>query len=253
MLLDMHVHTTAYSTCANMSPHEMAERAREVGLDGVVITEHNVIWSDEEMAELRDRFPDLVFFRGVEVSAKGHHVLLYGITDFSGFEARMPVQDVVAEAHNRGAVAVWAHPLQHSLTPSSEGLRAGFDACETRSVNIDRLERDKYRQLAKRLGIPEMANSDAHHTQTLGAYATRFTGPLGDEKDIADAIRRGAFCAEERPQWSETASVLREQLWHRKIRAMLARGITDPVEVKRKTGASLQRIHQMVVEKEAGR
>ena len=36
----MHVHTTAYSDCAKMSPDEMAERAREVGLDGAVITEH---------------------------------------------------------------------------------------------------------------------------------------------------------------------------------------------------------------------
>lgn len=244
----MHVHTTAYSSCAEMSPREMAERARQVGLDGIVITEHNAIWSDEEIVGLRGRFPDLAFFRGVEVSAKGHHVLLYGLTDLTGFEAGMPVKKVVALAHGRGAVAVWAHPLQHSLTPDPEAMQAGFDACETRSINIDRLERDKYRQLAGRLGIPEVANSDAHHTLTLGAYGTRFSMPIHDEKDIAEAIRQGAFASEERLQWSGLGTAMREKLWHRKIRVTLNRGITDPLEVKRKTGASLQRIHRIIAQ-----
>jgi predicted metal-dependent phosphoesterase TrpH len=252
LLLDMHVHTTAYSDCAKMSPDEMAERAREVGLDGAVITEHNTIWSDEEIADLRERFPDLALFRGVEVSAKKHHVLLYGLTDFTGFEAGMPVQEVVALAHERGAVAVWAHPLQYSLTPHREGLQAGFDACETRSVNIDRPERDRYRQLAQQLGIPEMANSDSHHTVTLGAYATRFWHPVRDEKDIAEAIRQGAFTPEERLRWSGPASAMREELWHRRIRGILAKGVTDPVEIKRRSGASLQRIRR-IMEREASR
>ena len=248
----MHVHTTAYSDCAQMSPYEMAERAREVGLDGVVITEHNAIWSDEEIAELRRLFPGLAFFRGVEVSAKKHHVLVYGLTDFTGFEAGMPVQEVVALAHERGAVAVWAHPLQYSLAPHTEGLQAGFDACETRSINIDRLERDRYRILARRLGLPEMANSDAHHTLTLGAYATRFWHPVKDEKEIAEASRQGAFTPEERFRWSKPASAMREKLWHRRIRGMLAKGIKDPVEIKRRAGASLQRIRR-IMEREVGR
>ncbi len=42
MLIDMHVHTTRYSKFSRMSAESMAERARTVGLDGLVITEHDV-------------------------------------------------------------------------------------------------------------------------------------------------------------------------------------------------------------------
>ena len=90
-----------------------------------------------------------------------------------------------------------------------------------------------------------------HTIPRLWEPMPRFAGPLGDEKDIADAIRRGLL-RRRAAQWSETASVLREQLWHRKIRAMLAR-YHRPCGGQAQDGASLQRIHQMVVEKEAGR
>ena len=53
MLIDLHVHTTAYSGCAKSTPHEMLERATEIGLDAIVITEHNVVWPEERVAALQ--------------------------------------------------------------------------------------------------------------------------------------------------------------------------------------------------------
>lgn len=229
-----------------MTPEEMARRARAVGLDGVVITEHNAMWSDEEIAHLREQFPDLLFFRGMEVSAKGHHVLVYGFTDATGFEAGMPVSDVVAQARDRGGVAVWAHPLQKSLVPDPDVMQVGFDACETRSMNIDRWEQSEYSKLAMRLGVSEMWNSDAHHVEMLGPFATRFDYALRDEKDLAEAIRKGAFTPEERKEWSDAAYSLREEYWHHRIRRLIAEGMSDPVQIKRKAKASLPRIQEIL-------
>lgn len=246
MLLDMHVHTTRYSKCGRQTPREMARRAREVGLDGVVITEHNEIWTDEEIAELRQEFPDLTLLRGVEVSARGCHILVYGITDFAGFEKGMPAADVVKLAHERGAVAVWAHPLQHSLVPDPKIAAAGFDACETRSINIDELEHSEYDALAERLGVPVMWNSDAHHDVVVGTYATRFHGPVRDERELAERIRERAFQPVEQKTWSRPAWRLRIPYWEEAIRKMIAEGVTDPEAIKRKTGASLARIQAML-------
>lgn len=245
----MHVHTSLHSKCGRMTPLEMATQARAAGLSGVVITEHNAVWSDEQLAVLGDQFPDLIFLRGLEVSAQGYHVLVYGVTDTLGFEKGMPVPEVVQTAHQRRGVAVWAHPLSHSFTPAPAVMRAGFDACETQSMNIDPYEHYAYSQLAKRLGCPEMANSDAHHAVTLGTYATRFERPIRDEQELAAAIRAGAYASQERWPWSQRAWVLRHEYWQQQIRGMLSRGIADPLQIKSKTGASLQRINEVMAAK----
>jgi len=50
---ELHCHTTRYSECSVMSPSALVRQARKIGLDGVCITEHDVAWSDDELAELR--------------------------------------------------------------------------------------------------------------------------------------------------------------------------------------------------------
>lgn len=246
MLFDMHMHTTLYSKCGRMSPEAMAQRAVQVGLDGIVVTEHNAIWTDSEVQELRQSFPGLTILRGVEVSAKDCHILVYGITDFTGFKRGMPARDVVELAHARRGAAVWAHPLLQTTSPPSEISQVRFDACETRSINIDDYEHEAYDAFAKELGVPAMSNSDAHHDVVVGTYATRFDATIGDEAELAAAIRAGAFVPEVRTQWLEAVWPLRVAYWEREIQELLDAGTRDPAAIKRETGASVARIEAFI-------
>ena len=81
MRFDLHLHTTRHSPDSLMGPFMMLRQAREVGLQGVVITEHDWLWTEEELQELRQAAPDLFVFSGIEVSTREGHFLVYGVTD----------------------------------------------------------------------------------------------------------------------------------------------------------------------------
>ena len=64
MYLDLHLHTTAYSPCSSMSPDELMIAAKDAGLDGVCITEHNIVWPLEDVEAISKKH-GLPVFRGV--------------------------------------------------------------------------------------------------------------------------------------------------------------------------------------------
>ena len=55
MKFDHHMHTRRHSPDSEIDPLLLIERAREIGLDGVVITEHDYQWEADELADLAAR------------------------------------------------------------------------------------------------------------------------------------------------------------------------------------------------------
>src|SRR5271165_2341377 len=79
MKIDHHIHTSRYSPDSSIDPAELLEHACEIGLDGIVITEHDYQWQADELAELAARAPSLRVFSGAEISAREGHFLVYGL------------------------------------------------------------------------------------------------------------------------------------------------------------------------------
>ena len=52
--IDLHVHTSRYSFCSHISPEELIRLAPERGIDGIVITEHDWQWTNEEIKNLQE-------------------------------------------------------------------------------------------------------------------------------------------------------------------------------------------------------
>src|SRR3954447_25820766 len=78
---DHHLHTSRHSPDSVISPLVLLERAHAVGLDGVVITEHDYQWEPDELADLAARAGGLKVFSGAEVSTREGHFLVYGLPD----------------------------------------------------------------------------------------------------------------------------------------------------------------------------
>ena len=55
MRFDHHLHTAKHSPDSNMDPWELIHHARAIGLDGIVITEHDYQWEADELADLAAR------------------------------------------------------------------------------------------------------------------------------------------------------------------------------------------------------
>ncbi len=81
MLIDLHCHTK-YSHDNYLEPDDLFDRAIEMGLDGVCITEHH---SYEASAPImhRPRPHNLLVLRGLEISTDYGHLLVYGVSDDS--------------------------------------------------------------------------------------------------------------------------------------------------------------------------
>src|SRR5947208_13854596 len=90
MKFDLHLHTRRHSPDSVTDPFELLEAATAAGLDGVVITEHDYLWPEAELADLRAAAPHLVVLAGVEVTGRGGDVLCYGVTDVSTLPRGIP-------------------------------------------------------------------------------------------------------------------------------------------------------------------
>ena len=53
MLLELHSHTAEHSACSHAAAVDLVRRIYEIGLQGIVITDHHFLWPDEELEGLR--------------------------------------------------------------------------------------------------------------------------------------------------------------------------------------------------------
>ncbi len=195
MLIDMHIHTTRYSNCAQMDPDAMARTAIARGLDGVVITEHDILWSRDEIEALQARHPDLTILRGLEISTEAGHALVYGVNrdDAAGFSYHMRLERLSGLVHEAGGLVVLAHPARYDSRIPRAVYRANLDGLEVRSFNIRVYMQQPIEALQAELALPGIAGTDGHLTSVLGLYATDFAAAIETEADLVAAVKAGAF------------------------------------------------------------
>jgi predicted metal-dependent phosphoesterase TrpH len=188
--IDLHVHTARYSPCAEaVAPREIAVWALRAGLHGVVLTEHDILWEEEELETLQRQAPELRLFRGIECTARGAHLVVIGVGDAGHLDRGAPPELIAARAHEQGAAVILAHPFRD--TPLSVIPPAMIDAVEITSTSISADESTRAKRLAKRLGLPGVGCSDAHALSRIGWASTEFSTMPADERELAELIRSG--------------------------------------------------------------
>jgi predicted metal-dependent phosphoesterase TrpH len=176
-------------------------------LDGVVLTEHDVLWPEEEVHALNGKLHRGKIYRGVEVSSCNGHFVLIGVENLHPLCPGDPIEAVLLVAKAQGAAVIWVHPHQryrqitHPLDEaigdaSGEGFKENrmpsrIDAIEVASTVTKDRNCLRARRLAKRLGLSMVGGSDAHSAAALGQALTRFTHLPADEGALAAAIRLG--------------------------------------------------------------
>src|SRR5262249_16713503 len=106
MKFDLHMHTSRHSSDSVMDPFVMLRRAREIGLDGVVITEPDRLRPEPELEELRAAAPGLVVLSGIEVTAQQGHFLTYGVRNPFAVAKGIDVAQLCREVHRQGGAVV---------------------------------------------------------------------------------------------------------------------------------------------------
>ncbi len=200
MKLDLHLHTTRHSPDSMMAPAALLRRARQVGLNGVVITEHDWLWTESELDELRAQAPDLLILAGIEVSSREGHILVYGVTNPFAVPHGIGVAALCREVHRQGGAAVAAHPFRwgQKFDDILRREKPELDGLELMTNNMDADGRRRAASIRTEYKLAGLGSSDAHHEDTLGCCYTEFPDTLRSIKDVVQAIRDRKTAAHER-------------------------------------------------------
>jgi predicted metal-dependent phosphoesterase TrpH len=191
--IDPHVHSEA-----SYDGHEpvelLLEQAAEVGLDGLVVTDHDRIEASLRAAELAPDY-GLVGLPGVEVSTADGHLLALGVRTLP--PRGRPLSETVRWVHGHGGVAVVPHPFQRLRHGVSRRTLADCspapDAVETyNSWLVTGIRNRRARRFAERRGLPGVAASDAHRVGYVGRAYTEVDAEARTAESVLDAFRAGA-------------------------------------------------------------
>lgn len=181
---DLHIHTVASDGTATVTT--VLERAVELGLDVIAITDHERI--DAALAGqaiARDRGLPLEVMVGEEVTTLGGHLLGLGLR--TPVRSYRSLRSTIAEIHDQGALAVPAHPLvPYPLCAQAWVLRRLLDDPDE-AVHPDALEtfnpttlgrpwHDRVVRFADQYRLAHIGNSDAHALDAIGTGWTTFEG-----------------------------------------------------------------------------
>lgn len=202
MVIDLHVHTSPASPCSTISAEALIAEAKELGLDGIVLTDHNHVWSEDEVERLGKQH-DFLVLRGNEIITEQGDVLVFGFhRDVQGV---IKLADLRQEVMEAGGFMAMAHPFRGFLVTGAEQMGLDVEHAAGREMfkHVDSLEvlngkvtpdengfSDKVSQA---LGMTGVAGSDAHESGTVGCYATEFTAEIKNEADLVAALREGKY------------------------------------------------------------
>ena len=200
MRFDLHIHTTRHSPDSQMDPFALVQQARKIGLDGVVITEHDWLWTEEELEELRAAARGLIVLAGVEVTAAEGHFLAYGVTNPFAIPKGIGVADLCRQVHGQGGAVVAAHPFRWGQ-PFDAILREEepeLDGLELMTDHMDTECRKRAAEVFSRHPLAGLGSSDAHQVELLGVCYSEFEPVIHTNQDLVRAIRSRRVVAHER-------------------------------------------------------
>lgn len=181
--IDPHVHSID-SYDARAPAELLLAQARAVGLDGIVVTDHDAIEESLRAAELAPEF-GLVGVPGVELSTADGHLLAIGVEELPA--AGRPLAESVAQVRELGGVAVVPHPFQRSRHGVRRRNLVNCDAVEAFNAwSVTGYRNWRARAFAERRGYPTLGASDAHSVAMVGRAYTEITidDPAATRADV---------------------------------------------------------------------
>ena len=211
-VFDLHVHTVHGSSDSSLTPEQLIEEARRIGLDGVCLTEHGGGWDPADL-ERYFKGSGLTVIRALEVETDMGHVLVFGLHRY--VDGMHKVGELRKAVNKAGGFMVSAHPFRNMFNRPPYNVNLIFDGADgypetpqeaanhplfqivddvevANGGNTDR-ENGFSLDVADHLGLGGTTGSDVHSTQGLGKCVTIFDGDVKSEADLIEALKAKAF------------------------------------------------------------
>jgi len=195
MVVDLHIHTNRSSYCSSLGPQEMLDRAKELGLDAVAVTEHSVTRGAQIAYEMGLE-QGFTVFRGIEVYTKMGDVIVFGLGGDAHYDADF--QELMEEVRAKDAVAIIAHPARghwghhrrYKGVCPDDALRA-VHMVETHNGQNTREANSAAAVIREELAVPGTGGSDAHNVSHVGKCVTVFEKRFSTEGELIDELKAG--------------------------------------------------------------
>ena len=185
--VDFHVHTT-YSFDSSIQPKTIVEQLyAHPFIKAVAITDHNRVDGYIKVKQLASAYPDILIIPGVEIATFDGDLIVLGVAELP--PQPWTVENVIDFAKERGGIVIVAHPYRaYGLGDLAKNY--DVDAIEVLNGALSSQLNKMAENLAKEMGLPGVAGSDAHNVDELWSVYTEVQASSNVD-EVLKAIKRG--------------------------------------------------------------
>ncbi len=184
---DLHVHTT-YSSDSTILPKALVdELVAHSFVKVAAVTDHDTVSACNITRQLASAYPDILIIPGTEISTPNGDIVVLGAKEMP--PPPWTTESVIDFAKEGDYVSVVAHPYrEYGMGDLARNFKV--DAIEVLNGGSSQSANESARELAKQMGLPGTAGSDAHQPAELCSVYTEVQASM-DVDDILNAIKRG--------------------------------------------------------------
>lgn len=203
MIIDLHTHTLPWSDDSNLEIPELIHQAKQAGLDGICLTEHDWFRDKSDLAKLSQEH-DFLVLPGVETNTEEGHFLVFGVKEYSfGMWRAEHLKHIVDDV---GGVMILAHPYRRNLH-SDDNIHDAvehycqhpvfrlLDIIEVLNGRGTERQNEFSQELCCRLNLKGVGGSDAHAISDIPSCATLFERKISNVEELITELKAGRFKA----------------------------------------------------------
>jgi predicted metal-dependent phosphoesterase TrpH len=189
---DLHIHTV-YSSDSFVQPKNLVDQlASHSYIKVAAVTDHDSVRGCKTTMQLASAYPDILIIPGVEITTPLGDMLVLGTEELP--PRPWSPENVADYARSIGGVSIIAHPYrQYGMGDYTRKVKA--DAIEVFNGGTSDSGNAQAKVLAKELGLPGTAGSDAHQLSELFSVNCRVDAGLNVD-EVLRAIKKGLVSAQ---------------------------------------------------------
>jgi len=183
----LHIHTK-YSADASINPKTIVDQlCAHPSIKAIAITDHNTLEGYRHVRQLASSYKDILIIPAVETGTPHGDIIILGTEELP--PTPWNIQSVIDFAKQRGALTIVTHPYR-GFGLGDTARNYSFDAIEVLNgasiPHVNKLAEN----LAKTMGLPGVAGSDAHSAEELWTVYTEIQA-TSDTDEILKAVKNG--------------------------------------------------------------
>jgi predicted metal-dependent phosphoesterase TrpH len=184
---DLHIHTT-YSSDSTIPPKTLVQQlVTHSFIKVAAVTDHDTARACRVTTQLASAYPDILIIPGTEISTPNGDIIILGAEEMP--PQPWTVENVLDFARERNYVSVVAHPYrEYGMGDLARNYKV--DAIEILNGGSTQSANETALELAKQMGLPGVAGSDAHQPADICSVYTEVQASM-DVDEILHAIKKG--------------------------------------------------------------